>query len=166
MKVGCLVAGMIGGADSIEDMDLLRHGAMGALARRLTPSQPPAARTGPTGSKDLLPLTAERHMHASGVWGSSNQIGADAWACAPGMRRCRRAGLRSSRAEGTTGYHSARIGLRAPRVAIRVETTDHWPDPHPALAPGSYTCNAQVGACGRPAQMPWSGAVESGREKL
>jgi len=28
LKVPCLVAGMIGGADSIDDMDLLRHGAM------------------------------------------------------------------------------------------------------------------------------------------
>ena len=28
LKVGCLVAGMIGGADSIDDMDVLRHGAM------------------------------------------------------------------------------------------------------------------------------------------
>jgi hypothetical protein len=31
VKVGCLVAGMIGGADSIDDMDLLRHGAMPVL---------------------------------------------------------------------------------------------------------------------------------------
>src|SRR6516225_9063410 len=31
VKVPCLVAGMIGGADSIEDMGLLRHGAMPAL---------------------------------------------------------------------------------------------------------------------------------------
>ena len=31
VKVGCLVAGMIAGADSIEDMDLLRHGALPAL---------------------------------------------------------------------------------------------------------------------------------------
>ena len=31
VKIGCLVAGMIGGADSIDDMDLLRHGAMPAL---------------------------------------------------------------------------------------------------------------------------------------
>ena len=31
LKVPCLVAGMIGGADSIDDMDLLRHGAMGVL---------------------------------------------------------------------------------------------------------------------------------------
>ena len=31
LKVGCLVAGMAGGADSIEDMDVLRHGAMAEL---------------------------------------------------------------------------------------------------------------------------------------
>jgi len=31
VKAGCLVAGMTGGADSIDDLDLLRHGAMGAL---------------------------------------------------------------------------------------------------------------------------------------
>jgi hypothetical protein len=30
-KVGCLVAGMLAGADSIDDMDLLRHGGMGRL---------------------------------------------------------------------------------------------------------------------------------------
>ena len=31
LKVPCLVAGMAGGADSIDDMDLLRHGAMSTL---------------------------------------------------------------------------------------------------------------------------------------
>src|SRR5262249_13783071 len=31
LKVPCLVAGMIAGADSIDDMDVLRHGAMPAL---------------------------------------------------------------------------------------------------------------------------------------
>src|SRR5216684_7058336 len=31
LKAGCLVAGMAAGADSIDDMDLLRHGAMDAL---------------------------------------------------------------------------------------------------------------------------------------
>src|SRR5215472_6197491 len=31
VKVACLVAGMIGGADSIDDLGLLRHGAMPAL---------------------------------------------------------------------------------------------------------------------------------------
>ena len=32
-KVGCLVAGMAAGADSIDDMGLLRHGAMDVLVR-------------------------------------------------------------------------------------------------------------------------------------
>jgi hypothetical protein len=31
LKVPCLAAGMIAGADSIDDVDLLRHGAMPAL---------------------------------------------------------------------------------------------------------------------------------------
>ena len=31
VKVGCLVAGMVAGADSIDDMALLRHGAMNRL---------------------------------------------------------------------------------------------------------------------------------------
>src|SRR5437016_8696864 len=31
LKVACLVAGMAAGADSIDDMDLLRHGAMSTL---------------------------------------------------------------------------------------------------------------------------------------
>jgi hypothetical protein len=31
VKIGCLVAGMTAGADSIDDMGLLRHGAMGVL---------------------------------------------------------------------------------------------------------------------------------------
>ena len=31
LKVGCLVAGMAAGADSIDDMDVLRHGATGTL---------------------------------------------------------------------------------------------------------------------------------------
>jgi hypothetical protein len=31
LKIGCLVAGMAAGADSIDDMDVLRHGAMGTL---------------------------------------------------------------------------------------------------------------------------------------
>jgi hypothetical protein len=33
-KVGCLVAGMVAGADSIDDMALLRHGAMGTVFDR------------------------------------------------------------------------------------------------------------------------------------
>jgi hypothetical protein len=31
LKVGCLIAGMAAGADSIDDLDVLRHGAMGEL---------------------------------------------------------------------------------------------------------------------------------------
>ena len=31
LKVGCLVAGMAAGADSIDDLDVLRHGAMSEL---------------------------------------------------------------------------------------------------------------------------------------
>ena len=31
LKVGCLIAGMAAGADSVDDMGLLRHGAMGVL---------------------------------------------------------------------------------------------------------------------------------------
>src|SRR5215470_8153382 len=31
LKIPCLVAGMAAGADSIDDMDLLRHGAMAEL---------------------------------------------------------------------------------------------------------------------------------------
>ena len=30
-KIGCVVAGMVAGADSIDDLDLLRHGGMGEL---------------------------------------------------------------------------------------------------------------------------------------
>jgi len=33
LKIGCLVAGMAAGADSIDDMDVLRHGAMGEVFR-------------------------------------------------------------------------------------------------------------------------------------
>ena len=35
VKIPCLVAGMAAGADSIDDMDLLRHGAMGVLFGRI-----------------------------------------------------------------------------------------------------------------------------------
>src|SRR6266566_7738024 len=32
VKVACVVAGMIAGADSIDDLDVLRHGAMSAMS--------------------------------------------------------------------------------------------------------------------------------------
>jgi hypothetical protein len=43
--------------------------------------------------------------------------------------------------EGTLGYQSARIGLRAPRVAVRVETRDNWQSmfgPALSVASGSW----------------------------
>jgi len=59
-KVGCLVAGMVGGAYLIDDMDVLRHGAMGTLsggvrAPSTLGSPPPgtaaaSARSSPAGS--------------------------------------------------------------------------------------------------------------------
>ena len=51
LKVPALVAGMVAGADSIDDMDLLRHGGMGRLftgirapSTSTTPSKPPTGR--------------------------------------------------------------------------------------------------------------------------
>ena len=44
LKVTSLVAGMVAGADSIEDMALLRHGGMGRVfARAYAPSTPTAS---------------------------------------------------------------------------------------------------------------------------
>ncbi len=40
LKIGCLVAGMAAGADSIDDMDVLRHGAMVRLFGVRAPSTP------------------------------------------------------------------------------------------------------------------------------
>ena len=37
VKVTALVAGMVAGADSIDDMDLLRHGGMVSMAKRKSP---------------------------------------------------------------------------------------------------------------------------------
>src|ERR1700758_2498398 len=49
LKVSCLVAGMAAGADSIDDMDLLRHGAMtalfGGIRAPFTLGSPPRAET-------------------------------------------------------------------------------------------------------------------------
>ena len=45
LKVACLVAGMAAGADSIDDMGLLRHGAMTALLGGIrAPSTPDECR--------------------------------------------------------------------------------------------------------------------------
>jgi len=36
-KACCVVAGMLAGADSIDDLDMLRHGAMGRDSNRRAP---------------------------------------------------------------------------------------------------------------------------------
>jgi hypothetical protein len=55
VKIPCLVAGMAAGADSVDDMDLLRHGAMDALSGGVRARCPVGA---PTWS--LAPLPAFR----------------------------------------------------------------------------------------------------------
>jgi hypothetical protein len=57
LKVGCLAAGMTAGADSIDDMDLLRHGAMDVLFGGLR-----------------APSTLGSHLR-SYTWGNVLQIG-------------------------------------------------------------------------------------------
>jgi hypothetical protein len=56
LKVPCLVAGMAAGADSVDDMDLLRHGAMGRLVGEVR-----------------APSTLGSHLR-SYTWGSVSQL--------------------------------------------------------------------------------------------
>jgi len=53
LKVTSLVAGMVAGADSIDDMAVLRHGGMGALGRRLDHALYRSMRTTTSGRDDL-----------------------------------------------------------------------------------------------------------------
>ncbi|WP_198144448.1 hypothetical protein [Parafrankia sp. EUN1f] len=53
VKVGCLVAGMVAGADSIEDMELLRDGAVGELFD--TPGFSPPTGIPPRAARCSLP---------------------------------------------------------------------------------------------------------------
>src|SRR5271166_1258068 len=57
LKVPCLVAGMAAGADSIDDMDVLRHGAMGTLFGGIR-----------------APSTLGSHLR-SYTWGNVSQLG-------------------------------------------------------------------------------------------
>ena len=82
VKVPCLVAGMIGGADSINDMDLLRHGAVAirdavfaartiddvsaTTANQGSPYTPPLVRAGPGGfRKPIKALSPGMRSRAS-----------------------------------------------------------------------------------------------------
>ena len=95
LKVPCLVAGMIGGADSIEDMDLLRHGAMDVLFGGIR-----------------APSTLGSHLR-SYTWGNVRQLEAVNRAAAggagpPGAAAARqgRAGLRGHRLDAKTGLRA------------------------------------------------------------
>ncbi len=57
LKVPCLVAGMAAGADSIDDMDVLRHGAMGTLFGGIR-----------------APSTLGSHLRSC-TWGNVGQLG-------------------------------------------------------------------------------------------
>jgi hypothetical protein len=58
VKVPALVAGMVAGADSIDDMDLLRHGGMGRLFKGVRPRPPWAASCVRSGSATVRQLDA------------------------------------------------------------------------------------------------------------
>jgi hypothetical protein len=85
-KVTSLVAGMVAGADSIEDMDLLRHGGMDRLTSGVR---------APLHAGHFLALVqprARRQLHAVAV-PASGRLGASDTTAA----RCRRVGLRRHR---------------------------------------------------------------------
>jgi hypothetical protein len=72
LKVGCLVAGMAAGADSIDDMGLLRHGAMDVLFGGVR-----------------APSTLGSHLRCY-AWGMSRRSRRPAAGCSPGSRARRR----------------------------------------------------------------------------
>jgi hypothetical protein len=70
VKVPCVVAGMIGGADSIDDLGLLRHGAMGVafveIDSQQTRLRPQEARRGVRPHQDLIDVAARTARHGHG----------------------------------------------------------------------------------------------------
>jgi hypothetical protein len=105
-KVAALVAGMLAGADSIEDMDLLRHGGMGRLFA--------GVRAPSTLGTFLRAFTFGHVRH------SSTRSPPGCWKVWPGMRRCCRA-LRRLRSSTSTTRSGAPMGTpsRAPGTATR-----------------------------------------------
>ena len=96
LKVPCLVAGMIGGADSIDDMDLLRHGAMDALFGGIR-----------------APSTLGSHLR-SYTWGERPPAGGGEPPAAGGTDRPGAAAARQGHA-GLRGHRlDAKTGLRPP----------------------------------------------------
>ena len=89
LKVGCLVAGMAAGADSIDDMDLLRHGAMGTLFGGIR-----------------APSTLGSHLRCY-TWGNVTQMEKLATACSR-----RSASTRSSASSFAGRRHACDTGTR------------------------------------------------------
>ena len=118
VKIGCLVAGMIGGADSIDDMDLLRHGAMDALfsgVRGPSTLGPPALLY-PGNVRHLRPAGpgAERagrgHLDASvGAGDRRDRLRGGNAASARGTRQLRRRSHHQAREAGCTGTIMVRM---------------------------------------------------------
>jgi hypothetical protein len=101
LKVACLVAGMAAGADSINDLDLLRHGAMTDLFGGVR-----------------APSTLGSFLR-SFTWGNVRQLGAAAascWRSWPARRRCCPARV-SWRSQASTRCSGGSTGTRnkAPR---------------------------------------------------
>ena len=101
LKVPCLVAGMIGGADSIDDMDLLRHGAMDVLFGGIR-----------------APSTLGSHLR-SYTWGNVRQLEAVNRAAARGAGPPGAAAARQGRAGVRRHRLDAKTGLRAPKAGRR-----------------------------------------------
>ena len=106
LKVGCLVAGMAAGADSIDDMGLLRHGAMDVLFGGVR-----------------APSTLGSHLRCY-TWGNVLQLekagpGAAGPAVPPGSAAARRgrAGLRRHRLDAEAGLRAQ--ARKAPGSATR-----------------------------------------------
>ena len=94
LKVPCLVAGMTGGADSIEDMDLLRHGAMDVLSGGIR-----------------APSTLGSHLRCY-TWGNVRQLEAVNRRLLAGLARPGAAAARQGRAGLPRHRLDAKTGLR------------------------------------------------------
>src|SRR5882672_12350044 len=90
LKVQALVAGMAAGADSIDDMDVLRHGAMGTLLGGVR-----------------APSTLGSHLR-SFTWGNVSQLEKAAGSSSPGWR-----GGAAAARRGNPRVHRRRLDAEA-----------------------------------------------------
>jgi hypothetical protein len=144
LKVASLVAGMVAGADSIDDMALLRHGGMGRVfARAYAPSTLGSfLRSFTFGHVRQLDAVASRFLTAWQLKASSR---------AGRRRRHRRAGVGRYRRHDHRGPRPRQAGrrvrlLRGPR-AERVAGHGHH---HRVCAPVVVAQRLRKGSCGSP----------------